>query len=86
MKNAASGVQTGKRQGSVIHSNDITNQGGNQVFGIFERLQDIAAMIGAVTEAHMYNNEFMVIEGKVADGRKFRVSLAIEKEEKKDAE
>ena len=49
-------------------------------------MQDIAAMIGEVTEAHMYHNDLMVIEGKKVDGRKFRVSLSIEKEEKKDAE
>ena len=56
------------------------------MFGIFGRLQDIAAMIGEVTEAHMYHNDLMVIEGKKVDGRKFRVSLFFEKEEKKDAE
>ena len=49
-------------------------------------MQVVAGMIGGVAEAHMYHNEHMIIEGKAADGRKFRVSLFFEKEEKKDAE
>jgi hypothetical protein len=75
-------VQTGKRQGSVIHSNDITNQGGNQVFEIFVKLQDIAARLGTVEEAHMYTGEFMVITGKAENGKVFRVSLNYEEAKK----
>ena len=55
------------------------------MFEIFKRLQVIAGMIGGVAEAHMYHNDLMVIEGMIEDGRKFRVTLSIEKEEKKDA-
>ena len=79
MKNAASGVQTGKRQGSVIHSNDITNQGGNQVFGIFERLQDIAERLGTVEEAHMYNNGAVMID-VTGNGKKYHISMFVKED------
>jgi hypothetical protein len=77
-------VQTGKRQWSVIHSNDITNQGGNQVFEIFAKLQEIADRLGTVEEAHMYTGEFMVITGTAANGKVFRVSLNCEEAKKND--
>ena len=83
MKKAASGVQTGKRQWSVIHSNDSTNQGGNQVFGIFEKLQDIAERLGTVDEAHMYANGMVTIDVTGTE-KKYHISLIIHDKEGKD--
>ena len=83
MKNAASGVQTGKRQGSVIHSNDITNQGGNQVFGIFEQLQNIAERLGTVDQAHMYTNGMVTID-IVGVKKNYQICLIVTDKEGKD--
>ena len=83
MKKAASGVQTGKRQGSVIHSNDITNQGGNQVFGIFEQLQNIAERLGTVDQAHMYTNGMVTID-IVGVKKNYQICLIVTDKEGKD--
>lgn len=54
----------------------------NQNF-VFHKLLDIGAEMGAITAAHMYNNDFITIEGVTAEGKKFSLTLHIE-EEKND--
>lgn len=79
MKNAASGVQTGKRQGSVIHSNFNTKEGVSQMFGIFEKLQDIAERLGTVVEAHMYENGTVTIDA-TGNGKKYHISMFVKED------
>ena len=50
---------------------------------IFQILIKVAEFVGTINCANMYSEDFMIVEGVTADGRKFRVSLSIE-EEKKD--
>lgn len=40
---------------------------------------------GEVVEAHLYDNNYLTVEGKTWDGEKFSLSLIVRKEEKKDA-
>lgn len=54
------------------------------MFGIFAKLQDIAERLGTVEEAHMYPGGFMIITGKTANGKVFRVSLNYEEAKKSD--
>jgi hypothetical protein len=54
------------------------------MFGIFAKLQDIAERLGTVEEAHMYTGGFMVITGRAANGKIFRVSLNYEEAKKND--
>ena len=44
----------------------------------------LAEQFGKVTDAHLYHNDFINIEGKTKDGKDFNLSLSI-KEEEKDA-
>ena len=52
---------------------------------VFEKLIYIGNCVGNITRANMYNSEFMTVEGKTKDGKKFSVTLSIKEEEKKDA-
>lgn len=54
------------------------------MFEFFAKLQDIAGRLGTVQEAHMYTGGFMVITGKAANGKIFRVSLNYEEAKKND--
>lgn len=54
----------------------------NKNFSI-QKLLDIGTELGAITEAHMYKNDFITIEGKTAEGKKFSLTLHIE-EDKND--
>jgi hypothetical protein len=52
--------------------------------GIFQKLMDIGITLGTVTAAHMYDNDFITIEGVAHEGKKFSLTLHIMEEEKKD--
>lgn len=52
---------------------------------IFEALIHLGTGVGTVTQAMMYLNGFMSVEGKTKDGNKYSVTLCIE-EEKKDGD
>jgi hypothetical protein len=45
---------------------------------------ELAGRIGEVTDAHLYNSNFISIEGKTSDGNKFGITLGV-KEEEEDA-
>lgn len=48
---------------------------------------DLAERIGTVTEAHLYNSEFITVDGETNKGEKFILTLNMEKEEaKKDGD
>lgn len=49
----------------------------------FQKMIEIGTKLGAITDAHMYHNDFITIEGKTAEGKEFSLSLHIE-EEKND--
>ena len=54
------------------------------MFGIFEKLQDVAERLGTVEEAHMYNNGMITIEVTGTD-KNYHIGLLVrDKEEKKD--
>lgn len=50
--------------------------------GIFQKLMEIGTKVGNITDAHLYNNDFINIEGVTAEGKKFSLSLHIMEEEK----
>lgn len=51
---------------------------------IFEAMIHLAGGVGNVTQAMMYNNGFMAVEGKTKDGKKYSVTLSIEEENNND--
>lgn len=53
--------------------------------GIFQKLMDIGLKLGTVTAAHMYDDDYMNIEGVSHEGKQFSLSLHI-KEEKNDGD
>lgn len=52
--------------------------------GIFQKLMEIGITVGTVTSAHMYDDNFISIEGVAHEGKKFSLSLHIKEEEKND--
>jgi hypothetical protein len=52
---------------------------------VFYGLIEAGAQVGAITTAHYYSKNFVVVEGITDGGQKFSVTLTIE-EEKKDAQ
>ncbi len=54
------------------------------MIGIFKKLVEVAIDVGSITEANMYEDGFMRVEGKTSDGKSFSLSLVV-KEEQKDA-
>ena len=51
---------------------------------IFQKLMNIGLKIGEVTTAHLYDNDFITIEGVTAEGKKFSITLHVTEEEKED--
>ena len=51
---------------------------------LFMNLLGIAKGIGPVTDAHLYGNDFISIEGKDNAGHKFTLNLSIKKEEEEN--
>ena len=49
---------------------------------IFVEMIRLAEQIGDVAVANMYDAEFLTVEGKTKDRKKFSLSLHIEEEEK----
>lgn len=52
--------------------------------GVFQKLIKIGITFGTVTSAHLYDNDYINIEGMTRGGKKFSLSLCIMEEEKKD--
>lgn len=52
--------------------------------GIFQKLMEIGLKLGTVTAAHMYDGDYMNIEGLSHEGKQFTLSLHIKEEEKND--
>ena len=48
--------------------------------GIFQKLIEIGIMLGTVTDAHLYGNDFISIEGVAHEGKKFSLSLHFREE------
>lgn len=51
---------------------------------IFQELVEIGRSIGDVTSAHLYDNDFISIDGKTKEGKKFSFTLHITEEENKN--
>ena len=48
-----------------------------------QKLIEIGTTVGNITDVHLYNNDFITIEGVTAEGKKFSLNLHI-MEEKND--
>lgn len=55
------------------------------MINIFEEMIGTAKKLGVVTDANMYDYNFMTVNGKTKDGTAFTLTLNI-KEENKDVE
>ena len=51
---------------------------------IFQNLLNIGLKLGTVTNAHLYDNDFIAIEGVTTEGKKFILNLHIAEEEKEN--
>lgn len=52
--------------------------------GIFQKLIEIGIALGTITGAHMYDNDFITIEGVAHEGKKFSLTLHIKEENEND--
>ena len=43
---------------------------------------DLAERVGTVTDAHLYNAEFITVDGETHNGKKFSITLNMKEEEK----
>lgn len=53
---------------------------------VFQKLLNIGLKLGTVTNAHLYDNDFITIDGVTMEGKKFSLSLHITEEEKNDGD
>lgn len=51
---------------------------------IFQKMLEISVKVGNITNAHLYDNGFIIIEGESYEGKKFSLTLNIEEENKND--
>ena len=49
---------------------------------ILHQLIDVGNAMGAVECVHMYSKDFLTVEGKTRDDKKFSLTIHIEEEEK----
>ncbi len=54
------------------------------MISIFQEMIETAKKIGVVTDANMYDFDYLNVSGKTADGAMFALSLSITKEGQKD--
>lgn len=52
--------------------------------GIFQKLMELGLTLGTVTSAHMYDDDYMVVEGVAHEGEKFSLNLHIKEENEND--
>ena len=52
--------------------------------GILQTLIDIGIALGTVTDVHMYDNDFINIEGVAHEGKKFTLTLHLKEETEND--
>lgn len=52
--------------------------------GILQKLIDIGTTLGKITGVHMYDNDFINIEGVAHEGKKFTLTLHLEEEAEND--
>ena len=52
--------------------------------GIFQNLVEVGIKLGTITNAHLYESNFINIEGVSHEGNKFSLSLNIEEVKKDD--
>ena len=48
--------------------------------GILQKMIEIGITVGTITDVHMYDNDFITIEGVIQDGKKFSFTLHIKEE------
>ena len=48
---------------------------------IFQKLMNIGLKLGDVTNAHLYDNDFITVEGVTTEGKKFSIALHVMEEE-----
>ena len=52
--------------------------------GIFKTLIDTAIKLGTITSAHMYDDNFISIDGVSHEGKKFSLTMNIKEEKEND--
>lgn len=52
--------------------------------GILKKLIDLGVTLGTITEVHMYDSNFINIEGVTHEGSKFSLSLHLKEETEND--
>lgn len=52
--------------------------------GIFQKLIEIGITLGTITDAHLYDNDFISIEGVAYEGKKFSLSLHLKEASEND--
>lgn len=53
--------------------------------GTLRLCMELAERVGTVTDAHLYNAEFITIDGETSDGKHFSITVSMKEEENKDA-
>jgi hypothetical protein len=51
---------------------------------IFQKMLEISVKIGNITNAHLYDNDFINIEGESYEGKKFSLTLHIKEDNEND--
>ena len=51
---------------------------------ILRTSMELAEKMGAIKDAHMYNNNFISVDGTSGDGTKFSITVKVEEEEQDD--
>lgn len=54
--------------------------------GILRKIMEIAELLGCIYSAHLYDNNFISVDGRTRDRKKFSITMRIEEEEKDDQE
>ena len=52
--------------------------------GIFQKLIEVGIVVGTISNAHLYDSDFINIEGVTFEGKKFSLTLNIMEEEKEN--
>lgn len=52
--------------------------------GILQKLIEVGNTLGTLADVHMYDNDFINIEGTTFEGKKFSLSLHIKEEKEND--
>lgn len=52
--------------------------------GILRKIMEIVELMGNIHDAHLYNNNYISVDGRTRDRKKISITVRIEEEEKDD--